>query len=551
MSLRARILVGGLAITVVLAVAAAVIIRATEAHLIERVDGQLDPRALSFEECGAEAALSQPGPEDDSTTELGLSDGTEAEVAECSEAVATGPVPPGEEPGTGGGGIGTGEEPGTYEHTESIVGTYEQAESVGLPPEGSAPEDPQQDLLTFFTVMRVTSSGVEPLSLPEIDGPPGTPNIDQAEAVEAADTGEAFTVGSQDSDVRWRARAVFEEDTDSLLIVAQSLGDVDAIVDQLVVIEVVATLAILAALVLVAWWVDRHGIRPVKRMTATASAIAAGDLSPRVPEVGPGTEAGQLGRALNQMLGRLEQAFDERSRSESRLRQFVADASHELRTPVTTIHGYSELYEGGGLEDSDELSEAMRRTREEAVRMGILVDDMLLLARLDQGPELALTQMDLAALVRDAGRDARAVDPDRVVVTSSDGPLDVLGDSDRLRQVLANLVGNALVHTPSSAELRIRAHRDGDVAIVEVADRGPGMPPEVTDHAFERFFRADPSRSRHRGGSGLGLAIVQACVDAHGGEVHLDSRPGEGTTARVTLPVAPLPADSQVALGEV
>lgn len=177
--------------------------------------------------------------------------------------------------------------------------------------------------------------------------------------------------------------------------------------------------------------------------------------------------------------------------------------------------------------------------------MGNLVDDMLLLARLDEGRPLARQRVDMAALARDAGRDARAVDPDRTVVTASQGPLEVLGDGDRLRQVLANLVGNALVHTPSTARIDIRARRDGDRAVVEVADRGAGMPPEVLAQAFDRFYRADPSRSRHRGGSGLGLAIVQAAVAAHGGEVTLDSTPGEGTTARVTLPLAPVdPADA-------
>jgi two-component system, OmpR family, sensor kinase len=179
--------------------------------------------------------------------------------------------------------------------------------------------------------------------------------------------------------------------------------------------------------------------------------------------------------------------------------------------------------------------------------VGNLVDDMLLLARLDEGRELARQPVDVAALVRDAGRDARAVDPDRSVVTATQGPLGVLGDADRLRQVIANLVGNALVHTPSSARLDLRARRDGDRAVVEVADRGPGMPPEVVAQAFDRFFRADQSRSRHRGGSGLGLAIVQATAAAHGGQVSLHSTLGEGTTARLTLPLAPtdhpMPAD--------
>ncbi|HEX8804856.1 MAG TPA: HAMP domain-containing sensor histidine kinase, partial [Acidimicrobiales bacterium] len=338
--------------------------------------------------------------------------------------------------------------------------------------------------------------------------------------------------------------------TGDVFVVALPLADVDAAVDRLVAVEAAATLAILGVLGLVGWWVVHLGIRPLKQMTATASAIADGDLSRRVPEVAPRTEAGELGAALNRMLGRIERAFDARSRSEERLRRFVADASHELRTPVTTIRGYAELYQAGGLADEAELAEAMRRTGQEAVRMGNLVDDMLLLARLDQGRPLESTPVDLADLVADAARDAGAVAPDRAVTARADGPLVVLGDSDRLRQVLANLVGNALVHTPPGTPVEVRARRapapsapvDGpDVAVVEVVDHGQGMPPEAAERAFERFYRADRSRARHRGGSGLGLAIVDAIATAHGGTVALDSGEGTGTTVRITLPLAPPP----------
>jgi two-component system OmpR family sensor kinase len=274
-------------------------------------------------------------------------------------------------------------------------------------------------------------------------------------------------------------------------------------------------------------------------MTGTATAIAAGDLSARVPDERAGTEAGELGVALNRMLGSIEAAFDERERSQDRLRRFVADASHELRTPVTTIRGYAELYRAGALEDRDELGEAMRRTEQEAIRMGSLVEDLLQLARLDQGRPLERAPVDLGVLVDDAARDARAVSPGRAVaVVRPDGrPLVVLGDEARLRQVVANLVGNALVHTPEEASIELRAGpADGGGAWLEVADRGPGMPPEVADRAFERFYRADPSRSRHKGGSGLGLSIVEATVAAHGGRVSLTSEVGAGTTVRIELP---------------
>jgi two-component system OmpR family sensor kinase len=539
MTLRARVLFGGLVIAVVLAGAALVITRITEAYLIERVDRQLEPQASSFERCGGATLLFQlgvpPDPEAGSRPEL--------------DTHFDGRIVGGTCDGDGGPPRGAEDDTDTLDDTgtEDDAGPSNEGETETGPSNETGTEHrtvvngaaPVSDPLIVVTVGRVTPDRVVPIvELPAVDGAPPAPEIDPEQAVAAADDDEAFTTGSSGSDTRWRVRAVVDAETGQLMVVAQSLADVDAVVERLIAIEIAATLAILAALGMVAWWVDRHGIRPVKRMTTAAAAIAAGDLSHRVPEAGAGTEAGRLGMALNRMLARIEQSFDERSLSESRLRQFVADASHELRTPVTTIRGYSELYDSGGLDDPDELSEAMRRTRQETLRMGNLVDDMLLLARLDQGPELARTRVDLAALARDAGRDAQAVDPSRVVVVTADGQLDVLGDRDRLRQVLANLVGNALVHTPSSAAIDIRAGRDGDNAVVEIADRGPGMPTEVADHAFERFFRADPSRSRHRGGSGLGLAIVDASVAAHDGEVSLDSTPGQGTTARVALPLA-------------
>jgi two-component system OmpR family sensor kinase len=369
---------------------------------------------------------------------------------------------------------------------------------------------------------------------------PPPPEIDGDEAVAAARRGRAFTVGSTESDLRYRALAQrFPGPGGGVLVWALPLDDVDGTVGRLIAVELAATLTILGVLTLVTWWVIRLGVKPLKRMTATATAIAAGDMSQRVPEEEPGTEAGDLGAALNQMMGHIEAAFDQRTQSENRLRQFIADASHELRTPVTTVRGYAELYQAGGLGDADELDEAMRRTGQEAVRMGTLIDDLLLLARLDQGRPLERRPVELTALADDAVRDARAVEPDRPITATTNGPVTVVGDDARLRQVIANLVGNALVHTPAGTPVDIRVSRTGDRAVVEVVDRGPGMAPEVAARAFERFYRADPSRSRHRGGSGLGLAIVQATVSAHGGEVSLDSAPGQGTTVRVDLPAAP------------
>jgi two-component system OmpR family sensor kinase len=350
-----------------------------------------------------------------------------------------------------------------------------------------------------------------------------------------------LTVGTDPpSGTRYRVVVEREAPDGALRVVALPLDDVDSLMSRLITVELLASALILILLALLGFWMVKLGLTPLKQMTRTATAIAGGDLSSRVPPVAPGTEAGELGTALNRMLGRIEEAFDERTRSEARLRQFVSDASHELRTPVTTIRGYAELYRAGGLDDPEQLDQAMRRTEDEAIRLGTMVDDLLLLARLDQGRPLDQAPVDLAVIVRDAAADARAVAPDRDVTTAVEGPVVVLGDEGRLRQVVANLVGNALVHTPAgtAVDLTAAVHADGR-AVLAVHDHGPGIPAEVAERVFERFYRQDPARSRHHGGSGLGLAITQAIVNAHGGEIRLDPRPGGGSTFEVSLPAAP------------
>ena len=363
------------------------------------------------------------------------------------------------------------------------------------------------------------------------DEAPTAPDVSLARARAAVTSGNEFTV----DDYRVSAR---NGPRGTLLVVALPLNDVHDAVHRLVAVELLVTLAVLAVLMLVSWWVIRLGVVPIKRMTETATAIAGGQLSHRVPDVAPGTEAGDLGVALNQMLGRIEEAFDERTQSEERLKRFVADASHELRTPITTIRGYAELYRNGGLKEKVALDEALQRTEKEAIRMGGLVDDLLHLARLDQGRPMEQERVDVAALARDAARDAQAVEPERPITVSAGGPLVVTGDEHRLRQVFANLVTNALVHTDPGTPVQVRTSRVGDDAVVEVVDEGAGMDPDIAARAFERFFRADPSRSRHRGGTGLGLSIVDATVSAHHGKVSLESAPGKGTTVRVALPLS-------------
>jgi two-component system OmpR family sensor kinase len=270
---------------------------------------------------------------------------------------------------------------------------------------------------------------------------------------------------------------------------------------------------------------------------ATVVPDAVGDLSHRVPEMAPSMEAGQLGRALNHMLETLERAFADRSESQERLRQFVADASHELRTPVTTIRGYAELYRIGGLDDRGKLDEAMRRTEQEAVRMARLVDDPLALAKFDEGRPLDRRPVDVTGLVADAARDAAAVDPGRPITTRLSGPIVVSGDEDRLRQVIANIVGNALVHTPHDVPVALATGATDGEAHITVTDAGPGMTPADAARVTQRFYRADRARARDRGGSGLGMAIADAAITAHGGRIMVTSALGHGTTVTVTLPL--------------
>jgi two-component system, OmpR family, sensor kinase len=353
-----------------------------------------------------------------------------------------------------------------------------------------------------------------------------------------ADGSRAFTTGATAGDVTYRVLA--ERRGDVVTITALPIDDVQDTISQLIAVQILGMLMILAALGLVSWWVIRLGIRPIKEMTRTASEIAAGDFTARVPDAGGGgTESGQLAVALNLMLGHIEGALDARAASEDRLRRFVADASHELRTPVTTIRGYAELYRQGGLNEREALDDAMRRTEQEATRMGRLVEDMLVLAKLDEQRPLESRPVDLAALARDAASDARATWPQRAItVEAPDGPALVDGDEDRLRQVIANVVGNALVHTEPDVPVVVRVSETGPDVTFEVEDAGQGMPTEIAERVTERFFRADPARSRHRGGSGLGLSIVDSTVAAHGGSVTIDSEPHRGTIVCLTLPAA-------------
>jgi two-component system, OmpR family, sensor kinase len=379
---------------------------------------------------------------------------------------------------------------------------------------------------------------------------PEVPDLTLAETVERA--GEPFTVDAVAGGGSWRAVALPYADGTGTLVMATSLDEVDATVDRLRHIDVLVGLAVLGGLGLVGVSMVRTALRPLAEIELTAAAIGRGDLSRRVPDHHPGTETGRLSRALNAMLEQIERAFGARAasevrarESEQRMRQFVADASHELRTPLTSIRGFAELHRQGAVTDPAEVSRLLGRIEDEAKRMGLLVDDLLLLARLDQQRPLELAPVALDDVAAAAVEAARVAAPDRPVgleVAGDGQPLVVEGDEARLHQVVANLLDNALAYSPAGTPVIVRvgrAGRDGaDLASVEVVDQGPGLTPEQAERVFERFYRVDAARSRSLGGTGLGLSIVAAIVAAHGGTVEVDSSPGAGATFRVLLPPA-------------
>ena len=340
---------------------------------------------------------------------------------------------------------------------------------------------------------------------------------------------------------RYRVRASIERgNPNQLLIFGISLHDVDASLHRLFLIEVVVTVAVLAALVLLALWVVRIGLRPLRQIEQTAAAIGAGDLSRRIERAEPDTEIGRLGLALNAMLGQIERAFKAREASEARLRRFVADASHELRTPLAAVRAYAELFRRGAASRPDDLERAMSGIGRESERMSLLVEDLLLLARLDEGRPLAREPVDLDAVVAEAVETARTVEPARPIDLDA-APAVVLGDRDRLRQVVDNLLANVRAHTPAGSPVHVRVGRNGTEAVLEVEDSGPGLGAEEAERVFERFHRGDPSRARSSGGVGLGLSIVAAVAEAHGGSASARSTPGKGSTFVVTLPLTNAP----------
>jgi two-component system OmpR family sensor kinase len=381
-------------------------------------------------------------------------------------------------------------------------------------------------------------------------------NLNQIRALD----GKSFSVDAASGGGTWRVLAVPLDDGSGSVMVAQSLKDVDHTIQRLIGVQAAAGVILLVLLAGIGTYVVRRSLRGLEDVEHTAVAIAGGDLSQRVPQRDPRTEVGRLSLALNQMLGQIENAFAQRTaselaarrsedvalrseeaarQSEERMRRFVADASHELRTPLTSIRGFAELARQRG--DGGD-ADTMRRIEDEAKRMGLLVDDLLLLARLDQQRPLKMEPVDLLPIAADALHNAQAVQPGRnislKILPDSEAPV-VEGDETRLRQVLGNLVSNALHHTPLDAPITVSIGTRGSEAILEVSDTGSGLSDEQKARVFERFYRADSARTRSTGGSGLGLSIVAALVAAHRGHVTVTNTTPHGATFTVHLPLTP------------
>lgn len=382
--------------------------------------------------------------------------------------------------------------------------------------------------------------------LVETEFAPALSEMTSAEA--KATNAQVYSAESEDG-TTWRVIASgwekrYTGQTGSVQI-ALPLDDVDDAVNRLRILIVMFGLMVTVMFASLGWLVIRRSFKPLTEVEETAAAIAAGDLSRRVPAHPPTTEVGRLTTSLNGMLAQIESAFRSREASEQRTRRFAADASHELRTPLASIRGFAELYRQGAVSEPEDVARTMSRIEDESRRMGALVEDLLLLARMDEQRPARSEPVDLAVLAGDAVHDARGLAPDRQVrlVGLSEGkgpePAVVTGDDNRLRQVVANLLANAVRHTPAGSPIEVGVGRGENVAVLEVRDHGEGLTPEHAAKVFERFYRVDASRARHQGGgSGLGLSIVAAVIGSHGGRVGVATTAGGGATFRVELPLA-------------
>ncbi len=516
MSLRSRLLIAiGVIALVALAIADVVTYKSLESFLYQRIDQQLDRGGFALN-----------------------ADGTLNCFAPGSPLPGSGFVGPtggglGGGPGSGGpGGFkGKGGQP-----SNAIQVDAEELRTPTGSPTASKTCPAYVDGVAYTPKIPTTITGYT-------SGPGGT-RVAYFNATSTQANGPAFRV------------SVSTLHNGDLFIVAAPLGDTGSTLHHLLLVELAVTGGAVVVALIGGFWLVRIGLRPLRDMEATAESIAAGNLTERVPGENERTEVGRLARTLNVMLARIEAAFGARlaserrlRASEARLRRFVADASHELRTPIAAISAYAELFGRGASEQKADLERVMGGIRVETGRMEHLVSDLLLLARLDEGRPLERRSVDLVALCAEAVHTASTVGPDWPVTFHASTPIEVMCDATSMRQVLDNLLGNVRAHTPPGTRTRVTVEPEGDGAVIAVADNGPGMEPEEAAHIFERFYRSDPSRSRAHGGAGLGLSIVSAIVASHGGTVSADGRVGEGSTFTVHLPSGS-PEQEQVLTGQ-
>lgn len=379
---------------------------------------------------------------------------------------------------------------------------------------------------------------------------PGEDNVDDPRPrIDNLDLTNAgpMTVSGDSGGISWRVLHLqllnINGEHVGYLTIALSLKGMDETLSTFLSHVMLVDIAIVILGGLLALFLVKTSLRPLREIEETAGAIAAGDLSRRIPDGPTTTEAGSLAHSLNVMLTHIERSFEAQRASEERMRRFVSDASHELRTPLATVRGYGELYRLGGIPD-EELPGSMQRIESEATRMSGLVNDLLELARLDEGRVLDAVSVDLTALAADAVSDMKALDPDRpATLVALDGsepsPVFAVVDENKVRQVFANLTGNAVQHTPPGTPVEVAVGTEGECAVVEVRDHGPGVPDGDTSRIFGRFYRVDTSRSRFSGGTGLGLAIVAAIAEVHRGRVRAANTDGGGLTIRLEVPLRP------------
>ncbi len=354
----------------------------------------------------------------------------------------------------------------------------------------------------------------------------------------AATKGKAFTVHTENPRTSTRAVAYVLPSNLGSVVIAVSLTSVERTLQELSFLFLLISLAVLLLIGLISRWLITLSLKPLLEVEVIAAAIAGGDLSARLPEIRPATEIGRLTKSLNTMLGRIEESFQQKNESESKLRRFVADASHELRTPLTAIRGFAELHRQGAVTGEEKTKELVGRIEKESIRMGSLVEDLLLLARMDEARPHTLEPVDLTHLIEESVASALAAGPDHPIEVDVPADLYVLGDTKRIHQALGNLLANARTHTPSGTLIKVSAATNEIETTIAVKDSGPGLSESDQIRIFERFFRVDPSRARHAGeGSGLGLSIVDAVMKAHSGTVSVDSEIGKGSTFTLHFPI--------------